>query len=67
MHTQNTIKQVCASRSGADALDLDFVWHLQTPLNCLPEDAAVFMELLHYKADKKKVGPTTNGLCLSGA
>jgi len=48
--------QVLASRSGAaDKLDLDFVWHLQTPLNCLPEDAAVFMELRHYKADKKKV------------
>jgi hypothetical protein len=48
--------QVCAARSGADdKLDLDFVWHLQTPLNCLPEDAAVFMELQHWKADKRKV------------
>lgn len=49
--------QVCASRSGAsDKLDLDFVYNLQTPLNCLPEDAAMFMELRHWKADKKKVG-----------
>lgn len=48
--------QVCASRSGAsDKLDLDFVWHLQTPLNCMAEDAAVFMELQQWKADKKKV------------
>lgn len=48
--------QVTPARSGAaDKLDLDFVWHLQTPLNCLPEDAAVFMELRHWKAHKKKV------------
>lgn len=31
------------------------MWHLQTPLNCMAEDAAVFMELRHWKADKKKV------------
>jgi hypothetical protein len=50
-------------------LDLDFVFNLQTPLNCLPEDAAVFMELRHWKAAKKKVGrhPTALITCLSYA
>lgn len=41
--------------SDADKLSLGFSWHLQTPLNCLPESAAVFFELQHYKLAKKKV------------
>jgi hypothetical protein len=28
---------------------------MQTPVNCLPDDAAVFFELQHYKLAKKKV------------
>lgn len=60
--------QVCGARSGAvDQLDLDFVYHLQTPLNCLPEDAAVFMELRHWKADKKKVRSSCPDCLLSPA
>lgn len=56
VHHACAVLQVCASRPGSsDKLDLDFVWHLQTPLNCMAEDAAVFMELQHWKADKKKV------------
>lgn len=50
------LSQVVASASGApDKLDLDFAWHLQTPLNCLADDATLFLELRHFKADKKKV------------
>jgi hypothetical protein len=60
--------QVCGSRSGAvDKLDLDFVYHLQTPLNCLPEDAAILMELRHWKADKKKVRSSCPDCLLSPA
>jgi hypothetical protein len=38
-----------------DKLDLDFTYHLQVPLNVLPEDAALFFELRHWKAAKTKV------------
>lgn len=37
-----------------DKFSLGFSWHMQTPLNCLPDDAAVFFELQHYKLAKKK-------------
>lgn len=41
--------------SDPDKFSLGFSWHMQTPLNCLPDDAAVFFELQHYKLAKKKV------------
>jgi hypothetical protein len=41
--------------SDADKFSLGFSWHMQTPINCLPDDAAVFFELQHYKLAKKKV------------
>ncbi|WIA16473.1 hypothetical protein OEZ85_013156 [Tetradesmus obliquus] len=40
--------------SDPDKFSLGFSWHMQTPLNCLPDDAAVFFELQHYKLTKKK-------------
>ncbi|WIA36652.1 hypothetical protein OEZ86_007936 [Tetradesmus obliquus] len=40
--------------SDPDKFSLGFSWHMQTPLNCLPDDAAVFFELQHYKLAKKK-------------
>eukprot|EP00882_Tetradesmus_deserticola_P028925 GHRQ01032261.1.p1 GENE.GHRQ01032261.1~~GHRQ01032261.1.p1 ORF type:complete len:102 (+),score=51.48 GHRQ01032261.1:338-643(+) len=40
--------------SDAEKFSLGFSWHMQTPLNCLPDDAAVFFELQHYKLAKKK-------------
>jgi hypothetical protein len=47
--------------SDADKFSLGFSWHMQTPVNCLPDDAAVFFELQHYKLAKKKV------LCATGS
>lgn len=47
--------QLICYPSDADKFSLGFSWHLQTPVNCLPEGAAVFAELRHYKPDKKKV------------
>eukprot|EP00878_Enallax_costatus_P044596 GHUV01053274.1.p1 GENE.GHUV01053274.1~~GHUV01053274.1.p1 ORF type:complete len:229 (+),score=89.59 GHUV01053274.1:385-1071(+) len=41
--------------SDADKFSLGFSWHAQTAVNSLPEGAAVFFELRHYKPDKKKV------------
>lgn len=46
---------VACSPADADKLLLSFTWHLQTPLGCLPEGAAVFFELRHWKAAKQKV------------
>jgi hypothetical protein len=44
--------------AGGGAGDL-LVWnvtcHLQTPVNRLPQDAAIFLELRHWKAAKNKV------------
>eukprot|EP00879_Flechtneria_rotunda_P007498 GHRR01007866.1.p1 GENE.GHRR01007866.1~~GHRR01007866.1.p1 ORF type:complete len:271 (+),score=78.56 GHRR01007866.1:1013-1825(+) len=40
--------------SDPSRLALGFTWHMQTPVNHLPEGSAVFCELRHYKPDKKK-------------
>eukprot|EP00775_Hariotina_reticulata_P012402 gene12402-12537_t len=39
---------------GEDKLVFGFTWHMQTPLNVLQADAAVFFELRHYKPAKHK-------------
>jgi hypothetical protein len=51
--------------SDADKFSLGFTWHMQTPLNCLPDNAAVFFELQHYKLAKKKVRWNQMIACLS--
>jgi hypothetical protein len=50
--------------SDADKLSLGFSWHMQTPVNCLPDDAAVFFELQHYKLAKKKVRSATRSVTI---
>jgi hypothetical protein len=46
---------VACMPSREDNLALAFTWHLQTPLNVLQADAAVFFELRHHKQAKHKV------------